>query len=607
MIKRIILLLMVVMFFGCQTDNQIPIIQSYDLEMQTETPNHGDLPQPFIVGGDEVDPSCPDCKYPFMVSLQDSWGHFCGGTLVREDWVVTAAHCVNGTSPNNVQVKIGLHNINGTSGAETRYVDDIIVHPQYSGWSLDNDYAILHLTSPSSFEPIKLITDIYHESDGTWSTTMGWGATSENGGSSNVLLEVGVPIDGDCGYIGNEVTNNMICAGDSNGGEDSCYGDSGGPLITSFNGEHELIGIVSWGYGCADAGYPGVYSRIYSNLDWFFDYIGEPETEPELDVVQLGFGNSSNGSVEITLDNPGPVPGFQFELLTTNGFVLTGVSGGIAEELGFQVSSSEFGIVLGFSFEGTEIPAGSYVLTNLLYEGEGESEFCLNAAVVTGYDVEYGDCITVATNPEAVLAFGDNTLSSIDIGLSSEVDIAGFQFTVTGIEVLEAYGMAADDYGFSLSVGNNTVLGFSFEGDVLPSGDFVMVTLGFEGEQGAEVCLTDVILSNAGGEQILTEIGDCITLDLIIPGDVNFDEQINVVDIVLMVNFILGSSVPTYDEFTASDMNNDGELNVVDVVLVVNLVLDTSFAQSVEWLDEHFPQLSVKERLRTLNYEWSVD
>ena len=83
------------------------------------------------------------------------------------------------------------------------------------------------------------------------STVMGWGATSEGGWGSNVLREVDVPIDDSCGnYSNSEITNNMICAGDSNGGEDSCQGDSGGPLImTNSQGEYELIGIVSWGYG----------------------------------------------------------------------------------------------------------------------------------------------------------------------------------------------------------------------------------------------------------------------------------------------------------------------------------------------------------------------
>jgi len=242
------LLFILLLLFSCDTNN--PVEQEMTLMlMEQNTINHGDLPQPMIVGGEEVDPACPDCKYEFMVSLQQG-GHFCGGSLVREDWVVTAAHCVEGNN-NGLQVKIGLHNVNGTTGAITRNVDQVIVHPQYSSWSLDNDYALLHLSSPvTTFEPIQLVTDDSHDVEPVMATTMGWGATQSGGWGSTYLMEVDVPIDDSCGNIGNEVTDNMVCAGDSNGGEDSCQGDSGGPLImTNDDGEYELIGIVSWGYG----------------------------------------------------------------------------------------------------------------------------------------------------------------------------------------------------------------------------------------------------------------------------------------------------------------------------------------------------------------------
>ena len=245
-----LLLIMLLVLFGC--NDSTPVNVEEDISRMTENAsiNPGDLPEPFIVGGEEVDPACPNCKYEFMVSLQQG-GHFCGGSLVREDWVITAAHCVTGNN-NGLQVKIGLHNVNGTSGAITRNVDQVIIHPQYSGWSLDNDYALLHLSQPvTNFEPIQLCTDTAHDEEPVMSTVMGWGATQSGGWGSDVLLEVDVPIDDSCGnYPNSDITNNMVCAGDNNGGEDSCQGDSGGPLImTNSDGEYELIGIVSWGYG----------------------------------------------------------------------------------------------------------------------------------------------------------------------------------------------------------------------------------------------------------------------------------------------------------------------------------------------------------------------
>ncbi|MBC8428140.1 MAG: hypothetical protein H8D94_01570 [Candidatus Pelagibacter sp.] len=320
------------------------------------------------------------------------------------------------------------------------------------------------------------------------------------------------------------------------------------------------------------------------------------------ELAELGFGNSSGNSIEIILNTPIETAGFQFELVTTNGFILTNATGGMAEDAEFTTSSSELGVVLGFSFSGATIPAGNYVLTNLSFTGDGQSEFCLVNPVIDGLDVQLGECVVVVTDPDAIITIGNNTLSTMDILIESEVEVAGFQFDINGITVSEAFGGIAEESGFTMTVGNTTIIGFSFDGSVMPVSTGVMVTLAFEGEQGAEVCLSDLVLSSPVGTAIVTEVGDCITLDLIEPGDVNFDGVINVVDIVLVVNYILDELVPNYEETLAADFNQDGLINVVDVVNMVSVVLDTSIPEAVEWIEENFPRLKIRETLEKLNY-----
>ena len=291
MIKLKLLLTLIFLFSCIDNLNEIEPLQLENETLHREIEYTFPFPiEPRIVGGTEVDPPCPECKYPFMVSVQSASGyHFCGGSLVREDWVVTAAHCVDGWPANAIRVEIGLHNIYYTEGAQTLNVEEVIVHPNWNDNMINFDYALLRLEAPIDitdlgFEPIQLITDESHDYEPVMATTMGWGTTSYGGPSSNVLLEVDVPIDDDCGYNGG-ITDNMVCAGDSNGGEDACQGDSGGPLIMiNDDSEYELIGIVSWGYGCAEPNYPGVYSRIYPELDWFFQYIGEPMLYGDFDL-----------------------------------------------------------------------------------------------------------------------------------------------------------------------------------------------------------------------------------------------------------------------------------------------------------------------------------
>lgn len=229
------------------------------------------VPSSAIVGGQAAD----EGEYPWLGYLQADYlllGSSCGGTLVAPEWFVTAAHCVEGLLPlgNEVanvllqQVYVSLGS--NTAGAgETIEVSEIHIHPEYDG---DHDVAVLRLARPSSQQvlPYAHPGDESLYAPGALLTVAGWGATSEGGSTSSRLLEVDLPAisDADCqAHYGSQVAPAYeLCAGYPEGGKDSCQGDSGGPLMaTGADGKRVLVGIVSWGEGCARPGVPGVYAE----------------------------------------------------------------------------------------------------------------------------------------------------------------------------------------------------------------------------------------------------------------------------------------------------------------------------------------------------------
>lgn len=222
-------------------------------------------PQP-IVGGTTTTTTA----YPFMMQITDASGNqFCGGTLVAAKKVVTAAHCMAGESTSGVRVVGGRTYLNGTNGTVSK-VSKIWVNPDYTDATNGDDVAVLTLSTSMSYTPASYVsssqTGVY--AAGTTARIIGWGTTSENGSSSNQLRTATVPVvsDSSCksSYGSDFVQTDMVCAGYTSGGVDTCQGDSGGPLLIGG----VLAGITSWGEGCAEAGYPGVYTRLttFSNL-----------------------------------------------------------------------------------------------------------------------------------------------------------------------------------------------------------------------------------------------------------------------------------------------------------------------------------------------------
>ncbi|KAH7400627.1 trypsin-like cysteine/serine peptidase domain-containing protein [Phaeosphaeria sp. MPI-PUGE-AT-0046c] len=204
--------------------------------------------------------------FPFIVSVQLNGQHQCGGTLLNANTVVSAAHCYFGLRNPSLRIRAG--SLNKASGGVLSTVSSFVLHPNYNDANSESDIAILKLSTPvqtsSTISYAKLAASGSDPVAGSVATVAGWGDQTQNGNNSPAALrKVDVPIisRATCrnNYSASAVSDRMFCAGLANGGKDSCQGDSGGPIVDSSK---TLIGVVSWGKGCAQPGLPGVYSRI---------------------------------------------------------------------------------------------------------------------------------------------------------------------------------------------------------------------------------------------------------------------------------------------------------------------------------------------------------
>jgi len=176
-----------------------------------------------------------------------------------------------------------MHNTQQDIGEQIN-VKRIIPHPNYNPYTLESDIALLELTDPSSSTPIA----VYRGDstlEGESSVVMGWGKLYDSGPLPENLLQATIPIVSNqiCSqayWPDDEVTDTMLCAG--NNGKDSCQGDSGGPLVVEYNNVLLLIGIVSWGQGCAEPGYYGVYTRVSKFIQFIDQYVSTNFTQIKL-------------------------------------------------------------------------------------------------------------------------------------------------------------------------------------------------------------------------------------------------------------------------------------------------------------------------------------
>ncbi|XP_016058925.1 PREDICTED: serine protease 38 [Miniopterus natalensis] len=228
-----------------------------------------------IAGGMDA----PEKKWPWQVSLHYAGFHICGGSIIDEYWVLSAAHCFSKDNHTEAfDVYVGLVHLK-IAGSHTQWfeVNKIVMHHTYEAYHpVGGDIALVQLKSRIVFSdsvlPICLATpDMNLQNLTCWAT--GWGLISPKGYSSDHLQEVQVPLIpvilcqllyGHPSYI----LPDMICAGDIGDMKTVCEGDSGGPLVCEFNRVWVQVGIVSWGRGCMFPMYPAVYTRVSYFSTW---------------------------------------------------------------------------------------------------------------------------------------------------------------------------------------------------------------------------------------------------------------------------------------------------------------------------------------------------
>jgi len=247
-----------------------------------------------IVGGHETEVN----EYPWQVGIvsKNSGFVWCGGSVISNQWILTAAHCTAGKKANQIQALLGEHDIDSTSGPTVlrMNIQKIEDHADYDPHTTDYDFSLLKMKKVVDFalhDHIRPICLPAVNSANTYADyiaiTTGWGTLSSGGGSPDKLHEVDVKVvdnnscKSDYSDTSYPITGQMLCAKaeDGMGGKDACQGDSGGPLVTKEDGSdgvtagqnYELIGVVSWGIGCGLATKPGVYARVTEQINWIND------------------------------------------------------------------------------------------------------------------------------------------------------------------------------------------------------------------------------------------------------------------------------------------------------------------------------------------------